>query len=472
MVAERRVIVVGAGIAGLTAAFRLQRLGCSVLVLERSTSQHVGGRMASVAVNGYHIDRGATLLSYKNKYLLSLIEDAGLATEIISSPGESALVRDRRVVQLRTGSARDVRHCFPTMRDYAKVMADFRRIKPLINSRDMSTVAALDNESVSGYAARRGLNSSTLDYFLDPLGVTHNLADPEQASVASPFIALNRILNGHGFFTFRQGAGFVAEALAKQLTIEYQAEVTAVEERKHDVTVTWATAGQEEHLADCEACVIATPPPAMTRLYHQLSPEVLDYLRRLEYAHAIHVNFCLDEPTVEKQLVLHYSRAEDPDVAVTFLPHNAAPQRVPAGKGLATTYLRSRWCRAHWDVADEEIVDQALQGLNRLGAPAGLERNINGTYVCRVAPATIIRRPGDYRALAGGVAKELETPARVFFAGSDYLADSSTNSASYSGEKAAERAARYLGLPGGDNAFAGAHRSDPATVDQGVDRRR
>lgn len=446
MVAERRVIVVGAGIAGLTAAFRLQQLGCSVLVLERSAPQDVGGRMASVAVNGYHIDRGATLLSYKNKYLLSLIEDAGLARDIIPSPGESALVRNRRIVRLRTGSLRDVKGSFPTIRDFAKVMADFRRIRPLINSRDMSTMAAWDNESVSGYAARRRLSSGTLDYFLDPLGVTHNLADPEQTSVASPFIALNRILHGHGFFTFQQGAGFVAEAISRQLTVEYHAEVTEVEQHKHDVTVTWATAGGEEHLMQCEVCVIATPPPVMTRLYGQLSPELGDYLRRLEYAHAIHVNFCLDEPTREKQLVLHYSRAEDPDLGVTFLPHNAAAQRVPAGKGLATTYLRSRWCRSHWHLADEQIVDRALRGLSRVGAPTGLESKINGTYVCRVAPATIIRRPGDYRALAGGLSKELEGPTRVLFAGSDYLADSSTNSASYSGQKAAESAARYLGL--------------------------
>jgi protoporphyrinogen/coproporphyrinogen III oxidase len=427
--------------------------------------------MASVNVNGYHIDRGATLLSFKNKYLLSLIEDAGLARDIIPSPGESALVRNGRVVQLRTGSLPDVRGCFPTTGDSAKVMADFQQIKPLINSRDMSAMAAWDNESVSGYTARRRLNSQTLDYFLDPLGVTHNLADPEQASVASPFIALNRILYGRGFFTFQQGAGFVAEALSRQLTIEYQAEVTAVEEHKHDVTVTWTTAGHEERLAHCEVCVIATPPPAMTHLYSQLSLEVLDYLRQLEYAHAIHVNFCLDEPTPEKQLVLHYSRAEDPDLAVTFLPHNASAQRVPPGKGLATTYLRSRWCRSHWDLADEEIVDRALQGLIRVGAPAGLESRINGTYVCRVAPATIIRRPGDYRALAGGVGKELERPARVFFAGSDYLADSSTNSASYSGQKAAERAAQYLGLPG-DPAFARTHRFDPQTLDQAADPRR
>ncbi|MEU3568090.1 FAD-dependent oxidoreductase [Kitasatospora sp. NPDC036755] len=41
----RNVIVVGAGIAGLAAAWRLQRAGHTVTVLERDS--HAGGRLSS-----------------------------------------------------------------------------------------------------------------------------------------------------------------------------------------------------------------------------------------------------------------------------------------------------------------------------------------------------------------------------------------------------------------------------------------
>lgn len=53
---ERRAIVVGAGIAGLTAARRLAEAGCSVIILE--ASDDVGGRIRSDVVDGFILDRG------------------------------------------------------------------------------------------------------------------------------------------------------------------------------------------------------------------------------------------------------------------------------------------------------------------------------------------------------------------------------------------------------------------------------
>jgi len=56
-VAPRRIVVVGAGIAGLTAAFRLQQAGANVLVLE--ATDRAGGRMTTDTVDGYVIERGS-----------------------------------------------------------------------------------------------------------------------------------------------------------------------------------------------------------------------------------------------------------------------------------------------------------------------------------------------------------------------------------------------------------------------------
>ncbi len=54
------VIVVGAGLAGLTAALRLEQAGRSVLVLE--SSDGVGGRIRTDLVDGYRLDRGFQVL--------------------------------------------------------------------------------------------------------------------------------------------------------------------------------------------------------------------------------------------------------------------------------------------------------------------------------------------------------------------------------------------------------------------------
>ena len=51
----RRIVVIGTGIAGLAAAFRLQQAGANVLVLEGI--DRPGGRLTTDTVDGYVIGR-------------------------------------------------------------------------------------------------------------------------------------------------------------------------------------------------------------------------------------------------------------------------------------------------------------------------------------------------------------------------------------------------------------------------------
>jgi phytoene desaturase len=65
----RRVVVVGAGLGGLSCALRLAGAGCDVTVLERAAVP--GGRAGLLEVDGYRFDTGPTVLT-----MPSLIADA------------------------------------------------------------------------------------------------------------------------------------------------------------------------------------------------------------------------------------------------------------------------------------------------------------------------------------------------------------------------------------------------------------
>src|SRR2546423_827458 len=71
------VIVVGGGLAGLGAALRLQDLGLRPLVLE--ADERVGGRMTTDRVQGFVIDRGATLLGNGFSSMRRLVARLGLS---------------------------------------------------------------------------------------------------------------------------------------------------------------------------------------------------------------------------------------------------------------------------------------------------------------------------------------------------------------------------------------------------------
>ena len=58
-----RVVIVGAGVAGLVSAFALAARGLDVTVLERSTSP--GGKMRQVAIGTSQIDSGPTVFTMR-----------------------------------------------------------------------------------------------------------------------------------------------------------------------------------------------------------------------------------------------------------------------------------------------------------------------------------------------------------------------------------------------------------------------
>src|SRR3972149_4021642 len=68
-----RIAVIGAGIAGLTAAYRLQQAGARVTVYEARDC--VGGRMTSLAWEGFTINPGAQFFTGVDRYLLQMVGD-------------------------------------------------------------------------------------------------------------------------------------------------------------------------------------------------------------------------------------------------------------------------------------------------------------------------------------------------------------------------------------------------------------
>jgi len=98
---EQPVVVVGAGISGLTCAWRLRREGVNVVCLD--PSDRVGGALRSHAKDGFLLEAGASTI-LETPELVDLITEVGLAKEIIR-----AAARLPRYI-LRGGSL----HALPT----------------------------------------------------------------------------------------------------------------------------------------------------------------------------------------------------------------------------------------------------------------------------------------------------------------------------------------------------------------------
>src|SRR3989337_2397198 len=89
-----KVIVIGAGISGLTAAYTLCNGGHEVVVLDQS--RRVGGCMQSDRVAGFLMEHGPNGMRFPAPCTENLIADLGLAPEAV---GRGAAARNRYLVR-------------------------------------------------------------------------------------------------------------------------------------------------------------------------------------------------------------------------------------------------------------------------------------------------------------------------------------------------------------------------------------
>ena len=227
-------VVVGAGVAGLTAAVELQRSGRSVLVVEGGAT--IGGLVQTQRRDGYLIDCGPTALSQPSLEAVALLEMVGLwRRRQAPLPGAQArwTVRRGRLVRIPR-SPRELLMS-PVLSPAGKLRL---ALAPLIRPRQ-------DESDAFAAFIRRRFGRETFDRLGDPMQQGIFAGDPEQLSVTHAFPRLRALETEYGslaaaamhhrkrppgLWTFPDGMAELPLALAAQLAspVRLGAQVTSV----------------------------------------------------------------------------------------------------------------------------------------------------------------------------------------------------------------------------------------------------
>ncbi|MFI7497352.1 NAD(P)/FAD-dependent oxidoreductase [Streptomyces sp. NPDC049687] len=416
------VVVVGAGVAGLSAAHRLTSAGITTAVLE--AAHGVGGRMSTEKVDGFRLDRIGQLLS-------TAYPELGL------TPGLDALVlrpfapgvllhsdgrHHRAGAQAGAGSARGALHAVRALASAPRpgVLPGGRagalsrtgspwqpaqppRIRPgapLGTAVDQARLgAALTRiaatpaerllrrpESAAAQAlAARGLPARTIDGFLRPL-LAALLCDPDLttssrcADLALRAFAAGRLCVPEG------GAEVLPELLARTLppgTVHTGVRVTSVS----TTSVTTAEHGEFR----CRAVLLATDARA--------AAELLPGLRVPDFHPVTVVHHTTDEPPATGASLLLDADRSGP-VAHTTVVSAVDPARAPEGRALISstvlgtppdgvdTAVRMHLSRlygtstARWETL---AVHHTAEAVPAMRPPHDLRRSVRllaGLYVC------------------------------------------------------------------------------------------
>lgn len=344
------VVIVGAGVAGLSAAHRLTSAGVTTAVLE--AAPYPGGRMSTEKVDGFRLDRIGQLLStsYPELRLTPgldalalrpfapgvLLHSDGRRQRAGAVPSAMGARRARGALHAvralasapRTGAARG-----PGQSSVPRVRAGAPLGSAVDQARLGAALARLASSPVERLLARpelpagralaeRGVPARTVDGFLRPL-LAALLCDPElTTSSRCADLALRAFASGR-LCVPEGGAEALPELLARSLppgTVHTGVRVTSIA----TTSVTTAEHGEIR----CRAVLLATDA--------RTAAELLPGLRVPDFHPVTVVHHTTDEPpTTGASLLLDADRGGP--VAHTALISQVDPTRAPAGRALISS---------------------------------------------------------------------------------------------------------------------------------------
>jgi oxygen-dependent protoporphyrinogen oxidase len=177
----KRVVIVGGGLSGLAAAFRIRQSHptYSVTLLEART--RLGGNIGTDHIDGFTVERGPNGLFDAKPHALQLCRDLGLGDRLIPASEGS---RKNRFLYLNGKLHRLPGDPLGLL--LSPVLSFGAKVRMLTEPFRRRPADTPDDESVAAFARRR-FGKEAADVFVDALVTGIHAGDPERLSVATAF---------------------------------------------------------------------------------------------------------------------------------------------------------------------------------------------------------------------------------------------------------------------------------------------
>jgi oxygen-dependent protoporphyrinogen oxidase len=413
------VVIVGGGIAGLTAAWTLADGGVRVMLLD--ARHRLGGRMGSEIWRNRVIDRGAQFFFSGYRVIPRLLANVGLADQLVAISPHSAVLREGRF--RRFNMCRPMSMMISGLLSWPGSYRFLRALPPLSH--------AVGSLSVDDLACWAGLEAS----FGDAEAWTHEVFGPE---VASRFIApllrglcfqelkrtsptlpaclLALALRRSNLLALRGGVGALIQAMSQRVTCRSDCPVQAVRPARNGVETLLASGAA----IWSDYVILATTAGAAANIWSPDS-EAAGRLLRTPYSTTIQITLACRGghrmiPALRGVYGVLLPASESPLIAVLSFEGNRIRDRGAEGE-VITLMLDDAPARELAQASDDDVLDRVVAELeNHL---PGLAGNPLSALVMRWPEAVPFATPGHAQAIARW-RKTLDPSSRVLLAG-DYL---------------------------------------------------
>jgi len=398
--ATPHVVVLGAGPAGISAAWRLTKKGYRVTLLEREGA--VGGMGRTITVGDYAVDFGPHTF-----HIRETAESKEILKTITPFFGEDplTLVRGTRVL------LRGKEYVYPL-----EILQVLFGVNPLLSllilfdysiATIKSTFAPAKKEDSFEEWGIRNLGRTLYDlcfgiYSSRVWGLPTSQISSKQAQRVAKLNLKNIILRTLGikadpatyftkYFYPREGISRLYEGMQREITaagnrVCLNAPVVRVERTGDQASRVIYTADGVEQSVACDILLSTLPLPALVNMMSPALPQpVIDHAARLRYRSLKLIYIALKRPRLTDY---HWVYLLDDDFRVNRMSEqkNVSPDMVPGDRTIVCIELSLWQNEPLWTASDEEIYRIALHDLMKMGYGV-TESEVDSYYVTQLATA-------------------------------------------------------------------------------------
>lgn len=441
------VVIVGGGLAGLSAAWRLRHW--DTLVLE--SEDRPGGRIRSEKRGQYFLNWGGHVFAGAGSSTHALLAETG--TRAVTVPGSLAGLSMNGKLLLKGSVATypfripmPMSARFALLKTGAKVGLDVLRYARAVRKRAgespeqrQQRIYDFENErSFRDYVGELPLDAESL---FRPT-VTRSAADPEELAAGAGIGYFSLVFNiGEGLNqSIAGGPSTLIENIAASMRdrIESRARVTEVVNKAESVLVRYEQDGVS-HEVEARTVIMATPATVTHQVAKDLPTELRDALGKIVYGEYVSAAFLTNE-TLPQAWDGAYGIATPKrsfNVALNMGNIVRGSENSRQQGGSIMTFSPASLARDLIDRSDEEIIDIYTKDLDEV--LPGFAGMVEEAHVQRWRTGAPYCFPG-----RGALQPVLTTPTKRVFLAGDYLGTLYTETAISSAFTAATHAASLL----------------------------
>ena len=396
----KKIIIIGGGISGLSAAFRLTELkkegkfyGDFVLL---EAGNRLGGIVKTTKRDGFLLEAGPDAFLSEKPEVLELAKKLGIENELLPTNDQN-----RRSFLVRENKLRAVPEGFHLIAPanieafFKSEILSLRGKARLANERFLPPKSPKDDESLADFVRRR-FGEEALTRIAQPMIGGIYTADPEKLSLRATQPRFLELEQKHGsvieglikskiqnpkskigtsgaryslFLSFRNGIQTLINALEKQIPESAIRLGTSAQTLKFDESQHLWKVETEEETFSAEAVILALPAHLIAKLLKNQFPALSNELAEIEHASSATVNLAFQRdqiahaldgfgfvvPFVERRTLM----------ACTFSSVKFG-ERAPENSVLLRAFVGGALQPEMFDLADDEMLRGVLNDLRDL----------------------------------------------------------------------------------------------------------